>query len=75
VRLGLGIQQPGRGDAVKSRNWRLNSQQTIKQVFFITALGTQGISPPNVCTEETQLLDIYAYVNIHINYISKKCLS
>ena len=24
------------------------------------APGTQGISPPNVCTEETQLLGIYA---------------
>jgi len=34
-------------DAMKS--WgRLNSGQTIKQVFFITARGTQGISPPNV---------------------------
>jgi len=49
-----------RNDAVKSRNWRLNSRQTIKQVFFIAAPGTRGISPPNVCTEETQLLGIYA---------------
>jgi len=47
-------------DAVKSRNWRLDSRKTIKQVFFITALGTRGISPPKVCTEETQLLGIYA---------------
>jgi len=47
-------------DAVKSRNWRLNSRQTIKQVFFIAAPGTRGISPPNVCTEETQLVGIYA---------------
>jgi len=35
-------------DAVKSQNWRLSSRQTIKQVFFITAPGTWGISPPNV---------------------------
>jgi len=47
-------------DAVKSWNWRLNSRQTAEQVFFITVPGTRGISPPNVCTEETQLLGIYA---------------
>jgi len=46
-------------DAVKSRSWRLSSRQTIKQVFFIAAPGTRGISPPNLCTEETQLLGIY----------------
>ena len=39
-------------DAVKSCNCRLSSQLTIKQVFFITALGTPGISPPNVHTKQ-----------------------
>jgi len=47
-------------DAVKSWNWRLNSRQTIKQVFFIMAPGTRGISPPKVCTERTHLLGIHA---------------
>ena len=48
------------GDALRSRSWRLNSQKTIKQVFFITAPGTRGISPPNVCAKRTHLLVIYA---------------
>jgi len=35
-------------DAMKSWRWRLNSRKAIKQIFFITAPGTWGISPPNV---------------------------
>ena len=35
-------------DAVKSQSWRLNSQKAIKQIFFITAPGTWGISSANV---------------------------
>jgi len=36
-------------DAVKSRSWRLHSWKTIKQVFFIAALGTRG-SHLQTCT-------------------------
>jgi len=32
----------------------------MKQGFFITAPGTRGIPPPNICTERTHLLGIYA---------------
>ena len=49
-----------RKDVVKSRSWRLTSWQTIKQVLFILAPGTRGISPPDMCPEETQLLGFYA---------------
>jgi len=38
-------------DAMKSQSCRLNSQKVIKQIFFIMALGTWGISPSNMCTK------------------------
>jgi len=28
-----------------------NTMHTVKQVFFIAAPGTRGISPPNVCAK------------------------
>jgi len=48
LRMQLSVWQNIAADAVKSWNWRLNSQKTIKQVFFITVPGTWGISPPNM---------------------------
>ena len=58
---------------------------TVKQVFFIMAPGTRGISPPKVRAEKTRLLGIYAvltYIFIiflrntyHIHGFSKNSLS
>lgn len=40
---------------------------TIKQVFFIAVLGTQGIGPPNVCTFQVNFtVHMLAILAIHI---------
>jgi len=46
-----------------------------KQTFFIAALDAQGIAPPSCAYRNDRSTRYLYYVNIHIHYISKKCLS
>jgi len=65
-----------RNDAVKSRSWRLNSQKAclVSRYSLLRRTASRDLSTKCVHRRDT-VTRYLRYVNIHINYISKKCLS